>query len=119
MGVLGGNKYFSADYATARRRLVRASQGRAVHTVLPIDATGPLGEGLSIDVFWQGPSDAKRVVVTTSGIHGVEGFFGSACQLAWFKKRCPFRKGSLSCMSTRSTPTVLHIFDVSTKTTPT
>jgi hypothetical protein len=47
-----------------------------------IATTGPGGEKLSIDVARLGSPDATRVLLHTSGLHGVEGFAGSAVQLA-------------------------------------
>ncbi len=43
------------------------------------------GEVLATDVAWFGPRDAKYVMVTQSGLHGVEGYFGSALQVEWMK----------------------------------
>ena len=43
---------------------------------------GPRGEPLATDIAWLGASDADRVVVHTSGMHGVEAYTGSAVQLA-------------------------------------
>src|SRR4051794_19437283 len=50
-------------------------------------ARGPAGEPLTMDVARCGPDGAERVVVVSSGLHGVEGFFGSAVQLAWLRSR--------------------------------
>lgn len=52
-------------------------------TSATIDATGPDGgDGgdLTIDVAVLGPAEAERVLVVLSGVHGVEGFVGSAIQ---------------------------------------
>jgi len=38
---------------------------------------------LTIDVARAGPADAERLIILTSGIHGVEAPVGSAVQLAW------------------------------------
>jgi hypothetical protein len=48
----------------------------------PIDAGGPAGEELTIDVAIFDGEDPRRTFVVSSGIHGVEAFFGSAVQLA-------------------------------------
>lgn len=83
VGILGGNKYFSADYATSRHRFLEAArEAGAVLEALPFDAAGPNGEALTLDVAWLGPKDAKRVVVVSSGLHGIEGFLGGAIQLS-------------------------------------
>jgi hypothetical protein len=75
-------KAFSPDYATARHRFreVAADLGWRLEAH-PVGATGPAGEDLTIDVALAGDSSDKALVVS-SGIHGVEGFFGSAVQLA-------------------------------------
>jgi hypothetical protein len=75
-------RYFSPDYVTARARFrekVRAAQGRLAQ--IPIDARGPGGEALTIDIGWFGAPRPKRLLLHSSGIHGVEGFAGSAIQL--------------------------------------
>lgn len=79
-----GAAFFSADYATARQRF-RAEASRlgiplASHAIA---TPGPHGESLSIDVATIGAARCRRVLVLSSGLHGVEGFFGSAVQLAW------------------------------------
>ena len=53
-----------------------------VHERLKIGKKGPNEEDLAIDVAWIGPSDASRVLLSSSGVHGVEGFAGSAIQLS-------------------------------------
>lgn len=73
-------EYFSASYLEARSRFVTAAEriaaGRTSHPVVTDD-----GESLTMDVATVGPPQAPTVVIS-SGIHGVEGFFGSALQLA-------------------------------------
>lgn len=83
MGILGGNKYFSADYVTSRHRFRRAAEraGAELETLV-FDTEGPDHEPLTMDVAWLGPRDAKRIVGVSSATHGVEGFMGAACQLA-------------------------------------
>jgi hypothetical protein len=75
--------FFSPDYATARGRFLSAARaaGAALES-LPIDAAGPRGEKLSIDAARLGAPAASRVLLHTSGLHGVEGFAGAAVQLA-------------------------------------
>ena len=46
----------------------------------PIAAVGPGGEELTIDGASSATEDADNVLVISSGLHGVEGFFGSAVQ---------------------------------------
>jgi uncharacterized protein DUF2817 len=44
-------------------------------------ARGPSGSNLSIDIGWFGSDTPKNALLHSSGIHGVEGFAGSAIQL--------------------------------------
>jgi len=46
---------------------------------------GPAGEALAIDFAWRGPQDASTVVLCLSGVHGAEGYAGSAAQIAWLR----------------------------------
>ncbi|HYR42311.1 MAG TPA: DUF2817 domain-containing protein [Terriglobia bacterium] len=74
--------YFSPDYATARRRFQEtARRAGAVLEALELDARGPAGEDLAIDVAHWGTQDPRRALLHSSGLHGVEGFAGSAIQL--------------------------------------
>jgi hypothetical protein len=75
--------YYSADYSTARERFVAAAQrsGFALRS-LPIDAPSPDAQPLTIDVAVAGADQPRSAIVVSSGMHGVEGFFGSAVQLA-------------------------------------
>ncbi|MFG3054549.1 DUF2817 domain-containing protein [Kitasatospora sp. NPDC048239] len=52
---------------------------------IPHGGLGPGGEQLSVDVALIGPADARRCVVVSSGLHGVEGVAGSAIQRAWLE----------------------------------
>jgi hypothetical protein len=80
-----GAACFSPDYATARQRFraAAAALGGTLESH-PITATGPQGQplDLTIDVARIGPADARRLVVASGGLHGVEGFFGSAVSVA-------------------------------------
>jgi hypothetical protein len=73
---------FSPDYFTARRRFAESARaaGARVESVAT-GQTGPNGEVLSIEIARLGDVSASRVLVLSSGLHGVEGFFGSAVQL--------------------------------------
>jgi hypothetical protein len=73
---------FSQDYATARRRF-RAAAERLGWTLEahPIGMTGPDGGELTVDVGISPHTDTERVLVLSSGVHGVEGFFGSAVEV--------------------------------------
>lgn len=73
---------FSPDFATARQRF-RAAVSRLGWDLetYPIEAVGPEGEELATDVAISSGGDAEKTLVLSSGLHGVEGFFGSAVQL--------------------------------------
>src|SRR2546421_3051145 len=83
---------FSPDYATARRRFRAAAAALgATLEAHPIAANDPQGKplDLTIDAARTGPADAGRLVVASGGLHGVEGFFGSAVTLALLEGRPP------------------------------
>ncbi len=74
---------FPPDYFAARDRFRAAAArlGWPIHA-LPIDARGPGGEELTIDAAVSAPAGREPVLLLSSGVHGVEGFFGSAVQVA-------------------------------------
>ena len=77
-----GATYFSPDYFTARSHFREGAQktgGRL--TSMELDAKGPAGEGLTIDIAWFGSEQPREVLLHSSGLHGVEAFAGSAIQL--------------------------------------
>lgn len=77
------SKAFSLDYRTAQQRFRQAASRLSWHLEAhPIGATGPAGEELTVDVGYSPGGDPERVLVVSSGVHGVEGFFGSAVQVA-------------------------------------
>jgi hypothetical protein len=67
---------FPTDYLDGRERF-RALASRTDFVLEsyehPVEK-GPQGETLSCDVARFGPSDAKRIILISSGTHGVEGF---------------------------------------------
>ena len=73
---------FSNDYATARECFRKAARdlGWALEAY-PLDAKGPNGEALTIDVAVTPGIRPDCALVLSSGLHGVEGYFGSAVQL--------------------------------------
>ncbi len=74
---------FSSDYATARQRFRQAASNLGWQLEAhPIGVAGQGGEELTIDVGCSSGGDPERVLVVSSGVHGVEGFFGSAVQVA-------------------------------------
>lgn len=75
--------FFSPDYVSARERFRAAALAAgAALDALAIEARGPRQEPLSIDIARLGERDARRVLLHTCGLHGVEAFAGSAVQLA-------------------------------------
>jgi hypothetical protein len=77
--------YFADDYFAARRRfLALAENGGWSVTSHEMRATGPAGEPLNIDVAVRNGAVGVtgRTVIVSSGLHGVEGFLGSAVQCA-------------------------------------
>jgi hypothetical protein len=75
--------YFSPDYPSARERFRAAARAAGASLdALALDARGPRGETLSIDIARLGDPGARRVLLHTSGLHGVEAYAGSAIQLA-------------------------------------
>lgn len=74
--------FFSATYAEARERFLDAAADAgftAEHHVNP--EKGPKGEELATDVVRIGSPGARRLLVTMSATHGVEGFCGSGAQV--------------------------------------
>jgi hypothetical protein len=94
---------FAPDYATARLRFRQAALRLAWELEAhPIGLQGPDGEELTIDVARSAGGDSNKVLVVTSGVHGVEGFLGSAVQVALLERwatapapqvRCVFLHG--------------------------
>jgi len=78
--------YFSTSYNEARDKFLKAAHGSDVQVESIIHPhLGPHGEPLFIDVAAIGPSDAKDVLVLSSGTHGVEGFTGSGIQTGFLR----------------------------------
>jgi len=81
-------EYFSEDYITARQRFLDAANAihALIHT-LPLTSPALDDQNLSITIAWLGSSDPSRALIHSSGLHGVEGFAGSAIQLALLEQR--------------------------------
>lgn len=82
--------FFSPDYATARTRFRSGvlANGGQIESIL-LDAKGPGESDLTIDVGWFGSPAPRRAFIHSSGLHGVEGFAGSAIQLQWLEAGMP------------------------------
>lgn len=78
---LGESQYFSRDYEAAREKFLESARaaGSNIDRVQNPHA-GPNGEPLFMDAAFVGAEDAKRILVVSSGTHGVEGFAGSGIQ---------------------------------------
>lgn len=74
---------FSATYAEARGKFLAAAtaRGYVLESHVHPTARGAAGEPLALDVATGGRPGAKRLLVITSGTHGVEGHCGSGCQV--------------------------------------
>ena len=82
MHVSRPDRYFSDTYQEARRRFreVATATGAQISS-LPLECRGPDGAALTIDIGWIGSKTPTRLLMHCGGIHGVEGFAGSAIQL--------------------------------------
>jgi hypothetical protein len=90
---------FSVDYPTARERFRHAASRLGWQLeAYPISETGPRGEELTIDVGCSQYGDPERTLVLSSGVHGVEGFFGSAVQVALLEKWASESPPSTKCV---------------------
>lgn len=93
------SRKFSPDYLTARSRFreaaIRLGWALEGHS---IGKTGPTGEDLTIDVASFSRDDMDRTLVVSSGVHGVEGFFGSAVQLSLMERWAVHGPPSVRCL---------------------
>lgn len=81
------NSGFSENYAEAREKFIGAASDTGAAVIpFPLGMSGPDGDELATDIAWLGAPGAPRVLVTISGTHGVEGFFGSAVQIEWLRR---------------------------------
>ncbi|EJM10994.1 Protein of unknown function (DUF2817) [Pseudomonas sp. GM21] len=75
------SQLFSQTYAESRKKFLTAAQSRGLAVEsYELDLEGAEGEALATDVVVDGPLDASRMLIVISGVHGVEGFTGSAVQ---------------------------------------
>jgi hypothetical protein len=90
---MDGGQWFSPEYNTARTRFCQGARQLGCRLQSHhIGAKGPKDEPLTIDVAAIGDTHPQRLVIVSSGLHGAEGFFGSAIQLAWLE--AALRNGS-------------------------
>jgi hypothetical protein len=79
---------FASDYADARTLFVdAAAAARTKHEVFLLPGhVGAHGEALSMDLALLEPDQATgALLVLSSGVHGLEGFCGSGCQVAMLR----------------------------------
>jgi hypothetical protein len=74
---------FSDTFPQAREKFRRACRDAAILNSFSHPLKGPDGEELATDVAYFGRADAPLLIVSVSGMHGVEGWAGSACQIGW------------------------------------
>ena len=78
---------FSDTYQEAREKFLDAMRKRGARHeehVLP-GHRGLSGETLATDVALWGAPDAEKLMIVSSAIHGVEGYCGSGCQIAFLQ----------------------------------
>lgn len=75
---------FAQNYGEAREKFHEALRSRSLDVERHVHPTarGARDEALSIDVALAGDPTESGLLVLTSGMHGVEGFCGSGCQVA-------------------------------------
>ncbi|HEU0200533.1 MAG TPA: M14 family metallopeptidase [Burkholderiaceae bacterium] len=76
------SRHFSRTYAEAREKFLAAAAPAGRVRSYPHPLPGPEGEALAVDVLLDGAADAERLLVVSSGCHGIEGFGGAGIQLA-------------------------------------
>lgn len=75
--------WFAFDYRTARGLFMKAAEARGLAVeMIAHPLRGPDGDEIATDVVRIGPRDADKLLVLTSGMHGVELYCGSMCQAA-------------------------------------
>ena len=97
--VTHGAATFSPDHSSARRRFQQAASRLDWHLEsCSIGLIGPDGHELAFDVASTPGGDPEKVLVVSSGIHGVEGFFGSAVQIALLEHWASMTPPSVRCV---------------------
>ena len=76
---------FAGTYAQARAKFLAAVDrgGARLLSSHTNPGKGPDGEDCITDVAWIGPTDAHKLLILVSGTHGIEGYAGSGCHVAW------------------------------------
>lgn len=90
--VVMARRWFSNSYAEAAGRFAIGCQDlifaghNVTHQRLKLGMKGPEAEELAIDIAVIGSLDCGKVLISSSGVHGVEGYPGSAIQLSIMDK---------------------------------
>ena len=85
---MSAKHWFSGSYQEARKRFLdsieelRKKGFEVSQEQLPLNLKGPQDEDLIIDLAVVGSLESENLLLYSSGIHGVEGFAGSAIQLS-------------------------------------
>jgi hypothetical protein len=81
------SEFFPVDYEDGRCKFLEAATAAGAEVVsYQNPLRGPEGERLFTDLAWIGPRDARRILLSMSGTHGVEGFAGSGIQTASLRR---------------------------------
>jgi hypothetical protein len=80
---------FADTFTQARARFLAAvaNGGARLLSSHTHPARGPDGEDCITDVAWIGPENARKLLILVSGTHGIEGYAGSGCHVAWLNDR--------------------------------
>ncbi len=83
MTTMDATRGFAQSYAEARALFLAAADAAGLDVEShPHPMLGADGEPLALDVAHDGRRDAARLLIVSSGCHGVEGFGGSGAQVA-------------------------------------
>lgn len=79
--------YFHNTYQEARDLFLKSSQDvNADLNAHTLSATGSQGETLSINVASFGSKNPEKTILLTTGLHGIEGFSGTAILASWLNE---------------------------------
>jgi hypothetical protein len=80
-------RHFPGEYRQGRAAFLAANAAAGARLeAIQHPLRGPHGEQLFTDVAWIGPRDAQAALVTIAATHGVEGYCGTGCQVAWLEE---------------------------------
>lgn len=90
---------FASTYAESRSMFLDAAQATdALIWSLPHPLGAQRPERPCVDLAWLGPTDAQRVIVHHSGVHGVEGYCGAAVQTGLLRSGLFGRGGKVASL---------------------